>query len=70
MFLVIELQVNDGTMTTLSYQFDDINLAYQQYYSILSSASVSKVDIHSAIIVNEFGAVIRNDSFDHRTSEN
>ena len=31
MYLVIEIQTNDGVVSTLNYQYDDIHLAEQKY---------------------------------------
>lgn len=64
-YLVIEIQTNGGVMSTLTYQFDALPLAEQKYYLILSSAAVSEIDVHAAMIVDENGFVIKNNSYRH-----
>lgn len=69
MFTVIELQTNDGTTSVLTTTFADESLAYQKYHQILSFAAASTVDIHTAVVINEYGNLLRNETFDHRTTE-
>ena len=64
-YLVIEIQTNSGTTTTLSYQFDSLDLARQKYYTILAAAVVSTIDCHAAMIVDENGFLVQNESFRH-----
>lgn len=68
-YLVIEIQTNEGVMSTLTYQFDNLPEAEQKYYLILSSAAVSTLDVHAAMIVDECGFVIKNDSYRHTSAE-
>lgn len=65
MYIVIEMQTNAGVTSTLTYQFDTIALAEQKYYYILAAATVSEVDIHAAIIMDQRGCVIKNDYYIH-----
>ena len=64
-YIVIEMQTTNNVTSTLTYQFDEPALADQQYYSILSAAAVSVVDVHSALIINEVGETLKHDSFTH-----
>jgi len=64
-YLVIEIQTNEGVMSVLNYQYNDLPTAEQQYYLILSSAAVSTLDVHAAMIVDENGFVIKNNSYRH-----
>lgn len=65
MFIVIEMQTNNGEVGTIINKFDDINKAYQKYYQILSAAAVSSVPTHTAIILTERGDVVRVEHFEH-----
>lgn len=65
MYIVIELQTNDGVASTIVNSYDTLNEAYQKYYLILSSAAVSSVDVHTAIILSGHGEIICADSFEH-----
>lgn len=69
MYIVTELQTTGNTTSVLTDVFTDEALANQKYYTILSFAAVSTVDIHSAAILNEYGGVLKNETFDHRTTE-
>ena len=68
MYTVIELQTNGGVTTPLTTVFDDENLAYQKFYQILSFVVVSDVEIHTAMVINEYGAVLRSDTYSHNTN--
>ena len=64
-YLVIELQTENGTTSTLTYQFDTVAQAEQKYYQILSSAVVSEVDIHAVAIMDSTGFVLKNECYKH-----
>lgn len=68
MYLVIELQTSNGQISTLNYQYDDIRLAEQKYYLILSAAAVSTIDVHAAMIVDSKGTVLKNEYYERKAS--
>ena len=65
-YLVVEMQTDKGTTSTLTYQYTDYALAQQKYFTILSAAVVSQIDVHSAYIVDETAELKAWSSFDHR----
>ncbi len=66
MFIVIEMQTNDGATAIIPPStHTDINVAYQKYYTILAAAAISSVETHTVMLVNETGAVIRCETFAH-----
>lgn len=69
MYIVTELQTNGETTAVLNYTYTDKSVALQKYYTILSAAAVSQVEVHTAIIVNEIGLVEYRETFDRRTDE-
>ena len=69
MYIVIEMQTNDGITSTITNAYDDESLAFQKYHQILSFAAVSTVDVHTAVMMNEYGMVIRNEDFTHNSEE-
>lgn len=69
MYLVIEIQTTAGKISTLNYQYDKPNLAEQKYYQILSVATVSSVDVHAVMLVDNRGVVLKNDFYDHTGDE-
>lgn len=69
MYIVIEMQTNGTTTATLTNAYANKNIAYQKYHTILASASVSSVGIHTALIMNEYGVVEARETFSHIEAE-
>ena len=66
MFIVIELQKNaEGVVSNIVTSFDNLAEAESKYYSILAAAAVSKIPVHSAIIVSEEGFPVKNQCYKH-----
>lgn len=65
-YIVIELQKNaEGQVANLVTSHDTLAEAESTYYSILASAAISEVPVHSAIIVAEDGNPVKNNSYKH-----
>ena len=65
-FLVIEIQTaNDGTVSTLTYQFNDRNQAESKYHYIMSFAAVSELPLYAAMIVTNLGETIMSGYYNH-----
>ena len=70
MFIVMEIQVfADGNMSTPCYRYNDRYSAEAKYHSILSSASVSALPIHSAVMLTQEGYYIKSEHYEHPTEE-
>ena len=66
MYIVIELQKNaDGVVSNIVTSHNTLAEAQSAYYSILASAAVSNVPVHSAIIVSEEGFPVEHKCFKH-----
>ena len=65
-YIVLELQTNGENTAVLTEHFTDFAMAQQRFFTILSFAVVSSVAIHSAVIMDETGFVLRNESFVHK----
>ena len=66
MYIVIELQSNiDGQVANIVTAYDTLAQAQNKYYTILASAAISTVPIHSAVILDHCGNLIANQSFSH-----
>lgn len=66
MFIVMEIQVfEDGKMSTPCYAYDNKNSADSKYHAILSSASVSKLPRHSAVMLTDEGYFIKSETYEH-----
>lgn len=70
MYIVIEIQTNsEGVVSTLVYQYDNLNSAESKFHTILASASVSNVPVHTAAIITNAGVTIRAESYNHGENE-
>lgn len=65
-YIVIEIQVNwDGTVGNLVTAHDSREQAESKYHAVLSAAAVSKIMKHSAVIMDEEGAVYGSMCYRH-----
>lgn len=69
MYLVIELQKQGESLANICTAFNDQSLAEQKYHQILSSASVSTVDVHSAVLMLYDGYVLKKETYYHNGAE-
>lgn len=66
MYIIIEIQKNQNNqIATLVNSYTDKNLAQQKYHQVLAAASVSSLLIHSAVMLNEDGYLIKKQSYYH-----
>ena len=65
-YIVVELQKNaEDIVSNIVTSFENLAEAESKYYSILAAAAVSKIPVHSAIIVSEEGFPVRNQCYKH-----
>ena len=67
-FIVVELQRTDNTFEDLEFKFDDYSQALNKYYTVLAYAAVSNVSVHSAALLDDTGAVMKNECFIHKSN--
>ena len=65
MYIVLEIQKNQGQVATLTNQYTDILDAENKYHLILASASKSEVEVHTAMIITEYGFVLKQEHYEH-----
>lgn len=67
MYIIYELQKsNNGTVSIVPpVQKEDMNAAYQEYYSKLSYAAVSTVDVPTVKLEDDEGNIIEKKTFYH-----
>ena len=66
MYIVIELQKNEqGVVSNIVTSFENLAEAESKYYTVLASAAISKVPVHSAIIVSEEGFPVKHQCYKH-----
>lgn len=64
-YIVIEAQTNGNTTATLIDTFADPNLAESKYHMVLAAAAVSKVEKHTAALLDETGYCIKSQCYEH-----
>lgn len=65
-YIIIEMQTNaSGQTAFLTDQNDDRNTADSIYYGKLSAAAISKVPMHSVVLLQDNGAELMNGYYDH-----
>lgn len=65
MFVVIEIQASDK-VATLVNSYEDRNAAESKYHTILGAAAVSKVPIHSAVLMTDTGKTLKAEHYEHK----
>ena len=65
MYIVLEIQKNGDAMTHLVSQHDTLQEAESKFHQVLAAAAVSTVNVHSAVLIEENGAVLRTECYKH-----
>ena len=69
-YLVIEIQANwDGAVGNIVTSHDTRAEAESKYHSVLAAAAVSGIMKHSAVIMDEEGAVLGSMCYRHEPQE-
>ena len=69
MYITIELQSTPTSIAHLETVTDTLPQAEQVYHTILSAAAVSEVPIHSAVLMDSSGYVLKQDTYVHSQEE-
>ena len=66
MFIVIEIQkMANNQIAYLVHDYATLKEAESAYHSILASAAVSTLPLHSAAILGENGVTLKHESYTH-----
>ena len=66
MYIVIELQKSvEGVVSNIVTDHPTLAEAESKYYHVLASAAISKVPVHSAIIVSAEGFPVKHECYKH-----
>lgn len=66
-YIVIEIQTNaDSSVGTLISAYDERNAAEQKYHLVLSSAAVSQLPYHAAVMLTNEGQMVDHKSYYHQ----
>ena len=69
-FIVIEIQTNaDNTVGTLLNSYNERNDAEQKYHLVLSSAAVSQLPSHAAVMLASDGREMKHECYHHALPE-
>lgn len=66
-YIVFEIQsYANGTVAFLPpVPYDTLNEAYSKFHTVLASAAVSNVAVHSCLIISSNGDLVYADRFEH-----
>ena len=65
-FIISEIQTNaDGSVGILNYTENEQNNAESVYYQKMAAAAISKVPIHTVVLMKNNGAVLMSGYYDH-----
>lgn len=67
MYIVLEIQTST-TVATLVNSYEDRNQAESKYHQILTAAALSSVPKHSAVLMDEIGQTIKNETYIHEVT--
>lgn len=67
MYIVIEIQTST-TVATIVDSYEDRNQAESKYHQILTAAALSSVPKHSAVLMNDVGQTIKNETYIHEVT--
>ena len=68
--IIIEIQhSNDGATSVLNVVKADRNEAEQLYHNTLAYAAVSAVNVHSVVMLDEYGERIKGETYYHGSGD-
>lgn len=65
MYIIIELQTTGGHTANIVTTKETKDEAMSAFHSILASAAISKVEYHTAIVVDKKGQYIARECYEH-----
>lgn len=65
MYIVMEIQKQGETVSTLVDSYANLNEAKSKHHTILAAASVSAVEQHAASLMDDTGRCIYHEAFQH-----
>lgn len=65
MFVVLEIQKSENSLSVLHFEYTDRGTAENKYHTVLAAAATSSVPIHSAVMLNEYGMIVKNEYYEH-----
>lgn len=66
MKIVVEIQKTESLAITPPTIYDNDNQAEAAYHTALSAAAVSTVPVHSVVMLNEIGELVKRQTYYHQ----
>lgn len=64
-YIVMEVQSDGATASTLINSYTERNEAESKYHQILTSAAVSSVKVHTAVLLTDTGKTLKTEKYEH-----
>lgn len=64
-YITFEIQNTNGTVGTITKTFEDRLQAESDYHTILASAAISSVPVHSAALMTDEGFMLESKCYKH-----
>ena len=68
-YIVIEIQSDEETASTIVNTYTNRNEAESKYHQILTSASLSNVPVHTAVVMTDTGTILKCETYRHKVQE-
>lgn len=65
MYIVIEMQTDNGTTHVLHTEKNSREEAYSAFYTVCAAAAISAVEVHTAMLAMNDGTVLEVNCFEH-----
>lgn len=65
MYIILEVQTNETSALLPPIAYRDRNEAENAYHSRLASAAISSVKLHTVVMMDEYGVVLKNEFYNH-----
>lgn len=69
MYIIVELQTNNGTTANIVTAFEDKLAAESAYHTVLAAAAISQVEIHAAVMMDEYGNQLNRAIYLHQNEQ-
>ena len=70
MYIVLEIQKDNNTLSLLNTTHETLNEAESKYHTILAYAAQSTLTLHGAVLLTEEGQTMRSECYKHEQQNN
>ena len=69
MYFIIELQINGESGANIVSTAETREQAMSKFHTVLASAAVSTVEVHSCVVLDDHGRHIARECYEHKPEE-